>query len=305
MELRQLRYFVAVAEELHFGRAAERLLIVPSAVSQQVRRLERELGADLFDRSSRRVRLTEAGRRFLPAAREVLAAEHRVLAVIAEHTTARACRLRVGTSTGMGKRLDEVLDVLAGIAPELRVELASAPTAARLEQVARGELDAAFVRGVEEGPDEVRLVPVWRDQLLVAISARHALARQAEVELPDLAGMPLYLTARRNNPPLVDLVVGACRDAGFEPVPGPRNSSLQDTLAALGAGTSGWSVLYAAHAARLAGERVAFLPVRDTAGRGTDLVVPTALAVHRTVPSAGLTALLDACRAVGARDLES
>ncbi|WP_214416839.1 LysR family transcriptional regulator [Sphaerisporangium fuscum] len=305
MELRQLRYFVAVAEELHFGRAAERLLIVPSAVSQQVRRLERELGADLFDRSPRRVRLTEAGQRLLPEAREMLAAEQRARAAVTGCAAARGDRLRVGTSTGMGDRLDRVLEVLTGLAPDLRVELASVSTAVRLEQVARGELDAAFVRGVEEGPDGVRLVPVWRDRLLVVIAARHALARRADLELAELAGLPLYLTARRNNPPLVDLVVGACRDAGFEPVPGPPHSSLQDTLAALGAGSPGWSVVYAAHAAQLATERVAFLPVRDVSGHGTPLVLPTAVAVHRDSPPARLGSFLEACRAVGASDRES
>ncbi|OIJ90530.1 LysR family transcriptional regulator [Streptomyces monashensis] len=299
MELRQLRYFVAVAEELHFARAAERLLIAQSAVSQQVRRLERELGTDLFDRSPRRVRLTEAGQRFLPAAREVLAAEQRARAAVADYTAARVERLRVGTSTGMGDRLDQVLEALAGLVPELRVELASAPTAVRLEQVARGELDAAFVRGVEEGPDGVRLVPVWQDRLLVVLGARHALARRSRVELGELAGLPLYLTARRNNPPLVDLVVGACRDAGFEPVSGPAASSLQDTLAALGAGSPGWSVVYASHAAQLATGRVAFLSASDP------LVLPTALAVPRTAPEARVVSLLEACRAIGASDRET
>ncbi|MFJ5027566.1 LysR substrate-binding domain-containing protein [Streptomyces sp. NPDC088560] len=299
MELRQLRYFVAVAEELHFARAAERLLIAQSAVSQQVRRLERELGAGLFDRSPRRVRLTEAGQRFLPAAREVLAAEQRARAAVADYAADRGERLRVGTSTGMGDRLDQVLEALAGVAPELRVELASAPTAVRLEQVARGELDAAFVRGVEEGPDGVRLVPVWQDRLLVVLGARHALAGQSRVELGELSGLPLYLTARRNNPPLVDLVVGACRDAGFEPVPGPAASSLQDTLAALGAGSPGWSVVYASHAAQLATGRVSFLPV------SSPLVLPTALAVPRTAPAARVASLLEACRAIGASDRAS
>ncbi|MEU8968524.1 LysR family transcriptional regulator [Streptomyces monashensis] len=299
MELRQLRYFVAVAEELHFARAAERLLIAQSAVSQQVRRLERELGADLFDRSPRRVRLTEAGQRFLPAAREVLAAEQRARAAVADYSAARGERLRVGTSTGMGDRLDQVLEALAELAPGLRVELASAPTAVRLERVARGELDAAFVRGVEEGPDGVRLVPVWQDRLLVVLGGRHALASQSRVELGELAGLPLYLTARRNNPPLVDLVVGACRDAGFEPVAGPAASSLQDTLAALGAGSPGWSVVYASHAAQLATGRVAFLPVGDP------LVLPAVLAVPRTAPPSRVASLLEACRAIGASDRET
>lgn len=311
MELRQLRYFVTVAEELHFGRAAERLAIVQSAVSQQVRRLEREVGTELFDRSPRHVRLTESGRCFLPLAREVLAAERRALDAMRDHAAERDGVLRVGTSTGMGRHLDRVLDRLAELAPRTRLELVSAPTAARLDQVACGDLDAAFVRGVEEGPHGVRLIPVWQDPLVVVVSARHALAAGGarSVELAQLAGAPLYLTARRNNPPLVDLVVGACRDAGFEPAPGPPHSSLQDTLAALGAGAPGWTVVYAAHAAQLAAERVAFLPVaaggRDGHPGGGGLALTAALAVRDDVSGARerdrLRPLLEACRAV-ARD---
>ncbi|MFF4290526.1 LysR family transcriptional regulator [Streptomyces sp. NPDC001633] len=115
MELRQVRYFVTVAHELHFGRAAERLHIVQSAVSQQVRRLERELGAELFDRSARQVRLTAVGARFLPEAQALLAAEERARAVVAELTAGRSRTLRLGTSTGLGAHLDRVLDALAGL----------------------------------------------------------------------------------------------------------------------------------------------------------------------------------------------
>ncbi|MFF7231443.1 MULTISPECIES: LysR family transcriptional regulator [unclassified Streptomyces] len=297
MELRQVRYFVMVAQELHFGRAAERLHIVQSAVSQQVRRLERELAVELFDRSARQVRLTAAGERFLPEARALLAAEKRARASVAGPAAGRAATLRLGTSTGLGTHLDRVLDALAGLAPETGVELVSARARERLDRVASGELDAAFLRGESDGGGraDLRFVPLWQDPLVAVVPARHPLAAvSGPVRLAQLAHVPLVLTARRTNRALVDLVVHACQEAGFSPVPGPAFGSLDDALTGIGAcgpADDGlWTVVYAAHAARLSVPRAAFLPFRDL---GMELT--TFLAVRRTDPPAGLDLLLRAC----------
>ncbi|WP_406179895.1 LysR family transcriptional regulator [Streptomyces sp. NBC_01006] len=292
MELRQLRYFVTVAEELHFGRAADRLHIVQSAVSQQVQRLERELGADLFDRSPRHVRLTGAGERLLPEARAVLAAAERARAAVRERTG-----LRLGTSTGLGEHLDRLLGDLAVLAPDTSVQLVSAPAHDRLEQVADGRLDAAFVRSLEPAPG-VRILPLWKDPLVAALPAAHPLARETELAISDLAGLRLCITVRRNNPALVDLVVGACHSAGFEPLPGPVGGSLQNTLATIGAGSIPmWTVVYAAQARVLLSPRVAFRPFR-----APGLALPIGLAVRRETPPAALEVLLQALTALPAGD---
>ncbi|MFJ9611611.1 LysR substrate-binding domain-containing protein [Kitasatospora sp. NPDC101176] len=287
MELRQLRCFVAVAEELHFGRAAERLLLGQPAVSQQVRRLERELKVELFDRSPRYVRLTPAGERFLPAARDVLSAEGAARALAAD--LAAPAVLRLGTVTGLGERLDRILDAYQLRAPRVRVELHAAPVRDRLARLADGRLDAAFVRGAvpDDSPD-LRFLPGWQDELVIALPARHPLAGQPVVELAELADLPLRMTERRNHPALVDLVTEACARAGFRPVPGPAHTTFQDTLAAIGTGAPMWTVVYAANARMTNARRVVFRPCR------TPLSLPTSVAVRRSAPLPRL--LLEACR---------
>ena len=284
MELRQLTYFVMVAEELHFGRAAERLHIVQPAVSQQVRRLERELGVELFDRSPRRVALTEAGTRFLPEARAVLAAAARAKAAVATDRSLSPGVLRLGTSAGLGDHLDRLLDSLA---PDLTVDLVYGPTAERAEQVRDGRLDATFVRGTLNYPG-LRRIPAWQEPLFVAFSARHPLAREPEVKLADLAPFPLRLTERRNNTPLVDLVVRACHEAGFTPVPAPVAAVLTDSLAIIGTDDS-WTVVYAAHARQMHSGRVLFRPLA-----GAGLALSTALLVRPDSPPLAVDALLTA-----------
>jgi len=289
MELRQLEYFVAVAEELHFGRAADRLHIGQPAVSQQIRRLERELGAELLDRSPRRVRLTAAGESLLPEARAVMAAAARARAAVTP--AARTGKLRLGTSAGLGERLERVLDAFAGLAPGVALELVGATADERLARLADGTLDAAFIRSpVWEGDRGLRAVPLWRDELVAAVPARHPIAAGTYAALADLAELPLRLTARRNNPALVDLVVSALSAAGREPVSAPPASNLTDTMAAIGADGASWTVVYASHAALLRTTRVAFVPFEPPG-----LSITTHLALRREPPSPLIDLLLRAC----------
>ena len=292
MELRQLHYFIAVAEELHFGRAAQRLHIVQPAVSQQVRRLERELGVELFDRSTRTVRLTEGGHRLLPEARAVVAAADRAARTMADLVGERTAMLRLGTSVGLGDRLDQVLASLSRRAPSVRLELVSAPMAERLQRVHDGELDAAFVRGVDHHTG-LRLEPVWDDALVVALPAAHPLACEQEIDLAALASLPLRLVLRDRNRPLVDLVFGACHKAGFEPILGPPFTTDQDTLAAIAVGEPTWTVYYEAQAQRLSVSGIAF---RRLCPPG--LAMPTFLAIDANSPPIATAELLRACRGV-------
>jgi DNA-binding transcriptional LysR family regulator len=292
MELRQLRYFLTVAEELHFGRAAERLHIVQPAVSQQVRRLERELGVDLFDRTTRSVRLSEAGHRFLPHAKNVLAAEERARAAITDFAEDRATTVRLGTSDGIGDRLERVLAEFARRAPGGQLELVNAPVEQRLKQVGSGELHATVVRGTWQHPG-LEFTPLWTDAVFAALPATHPLAAQVEVDFAELATLPLRLSARTRNPPLHDLVVHSCREAGFEPRFGREFTTAQDTLGTLGFGQPHWTVFYQAHANLLPVPGVVFRPLRNPAP-----VMQTFLATRADQPfSPELLALIEACQA--------
>jgi DNA-binding transcriptional LysR family regulator len=279
-----MEYFAEVAELLNFGRAAERLHVGQPAVSQQIRRLERELGQDLFDRSSRTVRLTEAGQRLLPEARAVLAAVERARTAVDGETASG--QLRLGTSTGLGERLEQVLDAMRRLAPSVHVELVNASTRARLERVRAGQLDATFVRGASVVTG-LELIPVWQDQLVAALPARHDLAAQDEVAVEQLRDLPLKIARRRDNPPLVD------------PVLALANDRLEDTLAEIGTGPPCWTVVYESHARGLRSSRLAFRALRPA------LYLPTMLAVPESATSRSLAPLLRACHEAAGTDHDS
>lgn len=291
MEVRQLEYFVAVAEDLHFGRAAERLHIGQPAVSQHIARLERELGAQLFDRTTRRVQLTAAGGRLLPEAKASLAALERLRAAVAEPADDLTGILRVGTSEGLGDRLDQVLESIATRAPHLQVRLVSLPLATRLEALRQGDLDAAFVRPAPQVADLATLT-VWTEALVAALPATHPAAARSVVRLVDLAGVPLRMSSRDANPGLHDLLEDHFRTMNVEPARGAPILSVYDALTEIGTGDTAWTVLYSAAAEQLRTRRIAFrrldLPSVET-------VIATTLAPQR----AAVQLLLDAGTSAG------
>jgi DNA-binding transcriptional LysR family regulator len=233
VEIRQLRYFVAVAEELHFGRAADRLAVVQPAVSQQIGRLERELGVRLLERSSRRVALTGDGERLLAEARSALAAVERVRTVAAELATGQGGTLRLGTSAGLGERVRRGVARMRQDAPDLALVLVDGPAKAHVDALRAGELDIALVRGPVRARG-LRTVELWRDPVHVVLPAGHPLAAHQAMPIGALAELTIRLPERTADPALHDAVLAACRAAGFTPALGRPVRSVEDVLVEIG-----------------------------------------------------------------------
>ena len=193
MELRHLRYFIAVAEELHFGRAAQRLRITQPPLSFQIQSLERELGVQLFVRG-RRVHLTEAGRVLLAKAREAIEAADAAARAAQQAGTMSDGRLRVGyPAAGVFELPPQALRTFQERYPGVGVETVVGATGAHLEALADDQLDVAFVRlGVLDG-ELMHYRPLQPEPLLLAVPQDHALARLPVVPVRCLAGEPIIL----------------------------------------------------------------------------------------------------------------
>jgi DNA-binding transcriptional LysR family regulator len=217
VDIGQLEAFVAVAEELHFARAAERLQVVPSAVSQQISRLERELGGRLFDRTSRTVRLTPAGQVLLEEATAVLSAVSRAEAETRLAIRAMATTLRVGyASSGHGSLIVPAIMAFENKFPDLRVDLHELSSPEVVAAVGRGELDAGFA-WQSEGPNILRSLAVAHRPLAVLMPSDHRLAGSPKVAVSDICTEPFVLERRDNNPTLYDEIVAALHGEGVAP----------------------------------------------------------------------------------------
>jgi DNA-binding transcriptional LysR family regulator len=239
MELRHLRYFVAVAEELHFRRAAERLHVAQPAVSEQVRKLEQELGVRLFDRTQRSVSLTNAGTALLDEARHVL--RHAEVACQAARSAGdrATMRLRIGyLADSLPGSVPRALRQLAVSTPSVQVDLETGPALRLIEELRARRLDAV-VAALPAPTNGLRVTPLCDQHALAVLPVTHPHAVDDAVALDLLAPERLIVLPREVNPAFHNAVVGICRDAGLAPalvtVPEPRIEHVLLSVAA-GAG---------------------------------------------------------------------
>ncbi|MGS2647966.1 LysR substrate-binding domain-containing protein [Streptosporangium sp. LJ11] len=187
MELRQLEYFVAVAEECHFTRAANRLRVAQSGLSASIRSLERELGASLFLRSTRQVELTPAGRALLVEARRALSATDAARDAVAAVQGLLRGSLAIGSLQCLhAVHLPAVLARFLAAYPGLEIRLRQGGSGELIEQVRAGRLDLAFVSRPARCPDDIVVGPLADEPLVLACAPDHPFAAREKVELPEL-----------------------------------------------------------------------------------------------------------------------
>lgn len=218
MELRQIRYFLALAEECHFGRAAARLHVAQPALSQQIKQLEKDLGTSLFTRSTRHVALTEAGHHLVEHARALVAEEERARLHMRELATGEAGRVSIGfIGTATYDVLPRVARTVRARLPRITMELrGELLTPDLVDGLLAGTYDLAVLRGTVNHED-IRTTPLRSESLVAVLPSHHPLAGQPRISLKDLAGEPFVVHPSRARSSMYDRVLAACRRAGFQP----------------------------------------------------------------------------------------
>ena len=216
MELRHLRYFVVLADELHFGRAAERLFIVQPALSKQIAAFERELGVQLFERNRRFVELTPAGAALLPKARQILADTS-----VAVDAARRAARGEAGTvelgfiAPACLSHVPRVLRIHGQSHPQVSVGLTESGTAKLLDDLQQGRIDVAICRTQRELPPLLISHVDIEEPVMLAVPEDHPIAEEAEVPFTRLSGEPIIQIARRTDAGNSEYYEGLALESGF------------------------------------------------------------------------------------------
>jgi DNA-binding transcriptional LysR family regulator len=243
MELRHLKYFVAVAEELHFSRAAERVGIAQPPFSQQIKGLEEEVGAPLLLRTKRRVELIAAGRAFLPEARKVLAQAEHALNMARRAARGEVGQLVVGfVSSAVYGKFASVFGLMRARYPDVALVLQDLTSEEQVEAMEAHQLDVGLVRPPVLMAEGLTSRVIGREPLVVALPEAHPLAKQKRLKLAALAEEPFLLVPRHLGPGFYDQIIGLCARAGFTPrvVQEARTTA---TIVSLIAGSMGVSIV--------------------------------------------------------------
>lgn len=291
MELRHLRYFVAVAEEKHFTRAAERLGIGQPPLSQQIQQLERELGTRLFRRLSRGVELTEVGKIFLTDARLTLEAAAR-----AGENARRAARGELGSlqigftiSASFHPFVPKVILRFREIHPGVTLTLREGNSSELLNMVRNGHLDLAIVRPPARFHEHLEIEALFDEDMLIVLSASHRLSEHTSLSLTEIAHEDFVLYARQTGPGVFDAIVAACQQAGFSPNVTQEAPQMSSTINLVAAGL-GVSIVPAAIRS-LRAEGVRYIPIHGIAPRA-----PLSLAYRRFEQAPAILRFLEALR---------
>ena len=218
MELRHLRYFVAVGDEQHYGRAALRLRVVQPALSRQIQDLEEEVGFKLFERLPRGVKLSPAGKLFLEDARRILQDVNEAAARAARVARGQSGTLRVGFSENASWRgvVPESLRRFREIQPDAELQLQPLPSLEQLEAIRSGRLDAGFVLDMPKADPELERLRVAIQRIELAVPTGHPLTKLTELRLRDLTDASFVWFPRRASPALYDRLMRECFRGGLK-----------------------------------------------------------------------------------------
>ena len=290
MELRHFRYVIAVAEELNFGRAAERLNMSQPPLSHQIRMLEEELGVKLFERTKRRVQLTEAGIRFVEAARNVLDQVDRAAKVVSKSGKGELAHLSIGT-VWEREVMIESLRLLDEQYPGVRVSLRRLQEPQQIQGLIEQQLDVGFMIGTSQKDPALVYESLAWEPLIVALPVGHHLADVDRVPLRALATERYIMFRRDRNPGLYDEIIAVCRNAGFSLKTNHEVDSVSGGLALVAAGVG--VALVPTAAADMPHEGVVFRKLEGRLPKMESIVV-----YRRGVPSNVLAIFLDIVRSI-------
>jgi DNA-binding transcriptional LysR family regulator len=285
MELRHLRYFVAVAEEGHVTRAAERLGIQQPPLSQQIQALERELDAQLFRRKPRGVELTPAGRALFDEARAILARADEAVAATKRAARGEAGRVGIGftSSASFHPFVPRAIRAFREAHPLVALALEESGTTELVEALRAQAIDAAFVRSPVGESDDLFVRPLFEEPMVAALPSGHSLSGADDnLPLAALAGETFILYRRPVGPGLHDAIIAACDRAGFSPKIGQEAPRMLSTLSLVAAGLG--VTVVPASMSRLEAEGVVYRPIDPKA----ELTAPLNLAYRRDEISAAV-----------------